>query len=458
MNTIIQISLCLCLFAFAGCVNVDKSVDKQMPKVQEAFYSSYVGAERALDGDFGEVRLVSSWDEAIEVIYANNLDVEKAMKRLEFSVRDRGQVYRRLLPELTFSARFFSIVSELDAVTSDDVFLFANSLVSLPDPLSFWRTHAQTGFELFRSTIDAEMLLRQMHASVYQLYVEWQLIQRDELNLERNRRILALLQSDPDNFGYQERVLQMEYSMVTEESSLIKRKSQFQQDAGSLFGISDVVWSFADSFSLPSLDYASNPPVIKPELSDDFGKLESLAAASSLAAIELAEIGLVLREIPTPRFNINAPTLYRVRGGEGTSGNLDFTGVSASLYYTTDFRGTRKLSRDRSNFSLEMQKKGLIETLRSTASELAFSLDALSELAIQRDRLVRSLERIELAISSIRAGSSASATLLIKQSEIEDSLQQVNFEISSIETALWVSDDSHPEWETPRARISQLAN
>jgi hypothetical protein len=433
LKSITNIFVAGAFLTLASCTSVPERMEEKMPQVRKEWESAF-----SLAREGREVLEIHSWEQAEELFLSSNIDLKEAVDDAVFAERSVSQVYRRLLPEITLLGSLNKAVVDLDGLSFDDVFLVANGFISLPNPIEVRAQSLSAQLHELRSDIGGQLLVRELFASLYRLHRKQLSIDEDQGRLDALKALSeALKEASPSkasDIALEARKLQIEIRLA---------QNELQEEMGEFFGDGKYRYRFTDTFSPPELTYAGEERTI--DALEEFGKLYAVEAAAQLVGMDLQALGIKLKDWPTLRAFTTFPSLYSVQSGDERAGDWESTRIGASISWSTDFRGERKLRKDQVLARHVLQRDRIEQAVQSEAIRLINIQREALEIHEEREKVKRQLSSLsEFVDSEVKR---VRRRAMEETNNLNSALTALDDRITEINLLFWTLDDS--QWEKP---------
>ncbi len=302
---------CVMLTALAVCGLCGCSVEQSLAEVTADVQTSF---SQAKEWEQLPVRTIS-WQQALYMIYNNNIDLQKLNASIARCERDGMSIYTDMIPGVSYYGYFTKTLSELTgSYRTDDLSSNVNVTFSLPTitniPYRVYASRANT----FAAIKSRDLRERELTSRLYS-----EVRKRD---VELRRR--ALEDARPN--------AKPESSRMLSENARRLNDSQYWKTIADLLGDYTARWQILPE-SMPRVNWDTYLP--------RFDKLDDLSAcrfAIRLEQAHLAQYGIALQYLPTINAHLYSPSLFSSSGGtyQGTFLGGDDTRLNLNLSYTID--------------------------------------------------------------------------------------------------------------------------
>ncbi len=325
---------------------------------------------------------------------------------------------RNFIPELNLNLISSPTLEEASGGDFTSTYFQIGGLLDLPTPWRYKAQSFQAQLQYALAQTKLEILRREQYVALYRLFRNAQLTSRKEKEHEAFNKISRTSQSE----AYHSQ-------MIALRDSITKEWHEIGDNLAELINDQTHRWLPDGQAKLPTFDYADHPPSIDGE--DGFAALQLTHTALQLVAVEASRQGLLLSSWPRFSVLISAPPIYQSTSGNSSFLSLEDLRISPFVAYSTDFRGRRKMAREQNARRSAITLQQLDLAMQTTLLRLRDTADLLTQLAQQRDRLVKAYR--------------GSSTLTIPQ-DIQSKLDELDSQIEELNLTFWIFDTSrwHP--------------
>lgn len=418
--------LCLCA-VLSGCVasRVDKRLGERFDEV-----AAIQEARRADLGHAPQVQL--SWQQAVGLAAAGNLDIRSSNSALEEHIASRK---RLLLDELapTISA-YTGVSSGLDSlanISNGDVSARVIGGFRIPNPFSVYARGYGMAVQQYQLTQVRELTYRQTLSSLYSSFMQEQNIAEQRKTLAQDRKDLLRLPT-PD---------QATRSLDLERRERLLESQQQQQR----LSLNRLLNSPGANYrprpeTLPDISYSNRLDKLTP--AHGFGLLAlRLAAAESEAAI-LMLWQVKLQRLPNISLNVSSPTLWDLDSNRPTEvENLQLFGGASRGY---EFSGTEARRLRNTEDRVRRSREALILRFESEQGTLLRAIDLHRESQQIEQRARQHLARLDANPPKI--GAEALLRYAQELRQTRNLITMTRAQRRAIDLQFWIWDDS--AWRT----------
>jgi hypothetical protein len=398
---------------FAGCRTASEEIAAQ----RRALTARWADLARQP----ARTTLAVDWPEAVRRLEHGNFKLRKARDGVLAATEAVRQLPRRYIPELTLNTFANPSFENLGNGDLGATYLFLGSLFDLPNPLRYHAVALQTQLRCLSVRLDAEILRRDLHAKLYQLFRQGARLNTADRQLAALRELNGTAANHPFD-------AQISGLAATQREGWQK----LEAGLGDLFGDYTHRWHPAANARLPDIDYAAHPPALDGR--DGFGALQITQAALQLVVLEAQRQGLLAAEWPQVSVLLSAPPIYQRSSGRESYLSADDLRLSAFAAYATDFRGNRALARKQAARRARITRQELDAAMQSTVGRLR---DALRLAATLHDQL----QQLQNARRELEPTGALAAT-----TAWDDRIALLQDQLDALNLSFWVLDD--PRWKT----------
>ncbi len=339
--------LVLCAFACLASCSLEERLTATGESVQREFDSIKSWEELPL-------RKIS-WQQALAMIDANNVDVRRARTSIASAERNARSVYTDLIPGASYYTYFNQTIDDwAEGISGDKAYTNLNITFSVPTLTQIpYRVYAAQA-TLYAAEKSLEGKNRECAVRLYKA------IRQQEVN-QRMQRL-----TDQTTFNLKK--------TAEESSKEVERDASFWQDMASVLGNREARW-YVDPSTMPRVKWEDYKEKIK--------RLDPLILCQFAMKIEearLRQFSVALTYLPTINTNLSSPSLFTSSGGtySGTFLDSSDTYLNLNISYSLDTK-----------LSTWNTYKTNQENYELTCLEVA---DSLAERRVKLKTLLRSVE------------------------------------------------------------------
>lgn len=377
------------------------------------------------------------WDEAVERMMAQNLDIQRSYNGILDAREATQRVFLDLVPPVNLSARLSRQLTDLGNLSSDDLDFSVFSTVNVPGVLRLRVNHYAALLQEIRATWAFELERRERTAQLYALFIR-------QRNLEQRARTLELsglsLKNQPLKSIDPANPRPAELERRNRLWALDREREQLGLDVARLLGDYSALW-IPEPDSLPTL----YPDQQLPDIQD----LEQIAVlwrqlrAAELEGARMTELGAQLNYWPDLRMTVSSPPLFQSQGGQTFDWDKDAVtfSLSSSLSIDTQMRNAFRLRQIRRGNAL------ILESLGQESAEIIRRLkEGLATWQFNQDELLLTETRHRLLLKSLATGSLDTANDRLESLlRVEEQLTRLRSEQAELEALFWRLDEA--QWQ-----------
>lgn len=429
----------MCFFLFCGCSSLDKSLIKQN-KAVEAFYES------ALDSQTSITEREVDWDEAMRLVFSNNLELKRARSSIENAHEQRAQIYWDLVPSLYASTSLRKSIGELGKINTDDLNFSLFSSVNIPGIVNLRSRYYAASLAIVRAEIARELKCREKVIQLRELFLRYAIFEQQKRASRYNQ---MLQKTRRQNFAALIDVTPALIDAEQEEYRLKALAEQIQEDIARMLGDYSHTWVL-DYTTQPELDYVANP--LNLEATDQYGILLRSDLAANLEALRLTEVSALLSFFPDLSGGLSAPPLYTVSNGQSESFSAEKIRARLSSGLSLDTRRKKAKRLDNVRERIRLQHEEIKVRIQG---EIRRALLAQQELAmLDRDlHLVDLRIKVNERVRTLGSGSEGIHDALEKNQSLSAQAATLRLRKAAIEGVFWLLDD---DWWINNDEINDL--
>lgn len=361
-------AMCCAVFALSSCsyLKSPKSKVAENREVVSADYQKEI--RRQLSPDVkGELKL--TWGQALEQMYMSNPTLLNADFKSEDALAEKKRVFTDFIPGLTIGASdSFQVGNIEDAFKNINYRVYSylplGQLVKLPKNIY------KQKLLFIGSELQAEHTMRQEVIALYRLFQKQYLLdlegQAVQLENELSRGLVGLEDAD---------AVKLREDAVKSYKDWQDKQEEWRVQVGDFF-MNDYEQIKLLRGNLPGITY--DPKTLDFSDTDRWGMLQLNLLALEKIAEDAKLLQTYLRYLPTPNFNVTAPSLYNETTGFGFE--TDDIRLGPSLNWRLDTRGaiSRQLNRIKREKPLQDWRKD--KRRREEVKKLLDGKDALTEV------------------------------------------------------------------------------
>lgn len=359
MNRRLILPATLALALCCGC-SLQQRIDKAMGKIEEAYATSQTWEELPLR--------TLSWQQALQMIEEQNLELRQQKDRVRESERDELSVYTQMIPGVTYYSYFTSSLRDLtNQVNSNQLASTVNINFSIPTltqiPYRVYASKATT----YAHMKAVEGKKRELTAALYKL------VRSKEL-----ADALQALESESDS--------DKEDSQANAKSISAPGENKWGEIA-KLLGNAQARWVI-----LPE----SMPHVTLEKYAHRLDKLDPLVVCQFALRLEQARMiqyGIALQYLPTIDTSLYSPSLFSSSGGTYSGTFLDSkdTKLNLNINYSldTDMELWNRFMRSKERY--EQTKQEIAGQLKDYRNKLRTMRQSYSEYSLWRSVMQKRL-------------------------------------------------------------------
>jgi hypothetical protein len=377
------------------------------------------------------------WDEAVERMMAQNLDIQRSYNGILDAREATQRVFLDLVPPVNLSARLSRQLTDLGNLSSDDLDFSVFSTVNVPGVIRLRVNHYAALLQEIRATWAFELERRERTAQLYALFIR-------QRNLEQRARTLELsglsLKNQPLKSIDPANPRPAELERRNRLWALDREREQLGLDVARLLGDYSALW-IPEPESLPTLYPNQQLP--------DIHELEQIAVlwrqlrAAELEGARMTELGAQLNYWPDLRMTISSPPLFQSQGGQTFDWDKDAVNfsLSSSLSIDTQMRNAFRLRQIRRGNAL------ILKSLEQESAEIIRRLkEGLATWQFNQDELLLTETRHRLLLKSLATGSLDTANDRLESLlRVEEQLTRLRSEQAELEALFWRLDEA--QWQ-----------
>ena len=379
---------------------------------------------------------VLDWPAAVAVMHEKNLKLRQARTDVTNAQESVRQVFKDLIPSLNLRAGVTKRLTDISAISPDDVTLSADSFFNVPGVVNLYsRFYAARLLEM-RTRVVHELTEREQMIELYRLFFSAVELHDQRSRLERQRATAqAMEQADP----FTGRLMQTE--VQTLDLALARDVKGLQDRLSEILGSRDYRWVLATN-GLPDLRYQENPLPLGD--TNRVAQMQMRLLAIELEAARAQLLGMKLRYWPELNIFVSGPPIYSRRGGTERFWDAEDVQASADLFWTIDTRGNLSRSIRQTKRQQDLQKERYRQESLTLMNRLIFTQQLIDSVKAQLDQVENQLA-ILLAVPPAQ---NYAALEKYSQDYRNLTLQQIQLrrELSELNALFWFVDEM--AWNT----------
>lgn len=412
------------LFLLMGCATPQQRVAREIPGLR-AHWQADVAHQAALP----ERRL--SWQEAIELLRANNPKLRSVRVDLTNSTELARQVYRDLIPQINLRSGVTKSLKNLPATSVDDVTFNADSFFNVPGIVNFNARLFSGRLSVERAKTTEKLAEREQTIELYKLFIEAREMAEQAAELKTERLLSeAVLKSDV--ISGQLLLKEVE----NQELSLTKSTESLQSRIGDALGDKQWRWVLSTN-GLPEFDYAAQPLPLQD--TNRVAQLQMKLVALEIVRAWAEQRGIKLQYWPEVTIFVSGPSVLQVANGRTQFWSSSDMVGSAQGFWALDTRGYVSQQLRITKREQELQKAQLRQDELSLIDRL---LDAqhmegsLHSQATQLEQLLSALQTVppDSDVTSILQRAETNRSLHFQRARLRRDLAELN-------TVFWFVDE-----------------
>lgn len=374
---------------------------------------------------------VLDWPAAVEVMHANNLKLRQTRTDLTNAQEAVRQVFKDLIPSLNLRAGVTKRLTDISAISPDDVTLSADSFFNVPGVVSLYsRFYAARLLEM-RTRVVRELTEREQVIELYRTFFNAVELHDQRARLERQRATAhAMEQVDP----FTGRLMQTELQSL--DLALARDVKGLQDRLSEILGSREYRWVLATN-GLPELRYQENPLPLTD--TNRVAQMQMRLLAIELEAARAQLLGMKLRYWPELNIFVSGPPIYSRRAGTDRFWDSEDVQASADLFWTIDTRGNLGRSIRQTRRQQDLQKERYRQESLTLMNRLIFTQQLIDSVEAQLGQ-VESQLAILLAVPPAQ---NYAALEKYSQDYRNLTLQQIQLrrELSDLNALFWFVDE-----------------
>lgn len=367
----------------AGCKGPAHKIDTEATRLTHVWVAS---AESSSSMETETL----SWEEAQELLRAENPSIKRAVEENFRARRAITQVYKNLLPTVRLHATVNKRIQELDQISFDDIRWDLNLYSFLSGLVTLHRDVYATELTYIRSSLLLELTSREKVVELHRLFAAAGQIEAARQRLAENERVLRSLPSIRGSLESPQATLQ------TMRDQLRIAEEKLDEDLLLLFANPNRRYRLSGE-SVPPLDYGDVAAVSGD--ASHVGVLRRRLFAVELVGAEARVRGAKLRYWPDISLYLSSGPLWATESGETIWWSTEDLRLFTSVYLPLDINGQiRNRVRD-SKVDLEFLKIEIALREAVLVSELEHKRRAL----LQSKRELAEIERKRTLIMQLVA-------------------------------------------------------
>lgn len=266
--------------------------------------------------DWEELPCLSlSWEQAIELLEQNNLELRRARHSVEEARIMRNKVYTEFIPLVDIGNFYNKALIQGDSNYPDSNYFNLNIIFNIPALTQLPVNHYTRSLALFKAEHDVELKRRELVAKLWQLFRQYDIEQRsrvcEDARLPANEPVPAEILKTRE---LQTKKQELELATLLNDYS-VRRKP--------------------NASSLPSPDWGAFK--MKAKRPDP---CTQISMALTLEVARLQKLGVAMRYLPDVNINFYSPSLFTSTGGTTSgfmSGEKDVR-LNLNIYMQLDTR------------------------------------------------------------------------------------------------------------------------
>lgn len=399
----------------SGCVQ--KALNEQLDlRKSEVVADTTRLRERLQQGGGSEL----SWNEAVQLMVARNLNLRRSRIQIEEAKERRDQQWKTFLPRPAIFANIQSSLAELGNITSDDLSASIIAPLSIPNPITERARAFENALSYLASRDSYELNYRRQVTFLYRIFSQYQ------SNLDE----LALIESNRQD---QAAVIDGALGSLQEELS---RRQTLQGLQSSLAQQLDLPGTYPvpRPETLPELDYSRKVHRFTP--GKNYAKLAVRLSAYQIESALLQEKGVKLRQLPFVNVSSSNPAIYDSRS-ETSPFAADQIFLFGGLTQSFDITNTPVEQIEDAKQNTEFVRANLRQRLDQEMRQWIQLKERYQDLAIKRRLAEERLARIKKRTGGGRVGQELESFRNTREDldQIDSAEEQLNLEV-------WIWDDS----------------
>lgn len=371
-----------------------------------------------------------SWNKAVDLALAQNLNYIQAQKGLEEAKKGRQKAFLRIAPRFFTYASVNRSIADIANISSDDINLSIASSVAIPNPISFYAELYSVALSELQTQWSLEIQRRQLIASVYRLYLQQEQLDRQisRLNTLKASIDKAELLSIANTFN----------TIETSTQQIESTREYLRLSANRIFNTPGAHWKL--SGSIPTVSYANklNSLDYRKGYANTGLKLQTIQLESIAAQIMSAKA----RRLPNLSLGLSTPQIYN----SSTDQSFDFDGERFRLFsgLSKSLSISDPLDRENlanSKYRASISRQRLLQQLETELSQLHSNKRRYRILLAQKSTAK------ELQSAANRNQTSTDPERLLssikQQQSTLESLDSINRQLLQIDLEFWIWDDNY---------------
>lgn len=367
---------------------------------------------------------IMRWREAERRLIEHNISIQRSRDRIEELERVAANQWREWLPRPTFYVSLQNSLRDLGDLSSDSISASLIAPLSIPNPLTVQARTYQNALQLVQARDSAELSRRRQVISLYRLFLEWQELEDQQLNDDREITGVRVEQAVENALRRRESVANLE-----------ERRNFIYQQFSNILDMPGVNVR-PNTASLPEINYESRLDSIRP--GHNHGVLATRLAAYEIQGSLLRRRGM--RLLRWPNFNVSAstPPFYDSRRPEATVfENAEQILLFGSLSQSFDLTGRQAADIRSAEDNVRYVRKSINQRLDADARQWQRLRQRYGDILI-RERMLRG--RLESARSRGNSGVPAADDLETVRN-INRELDQLKRAKRNLDMEIWLWDD-----------------
>jgi hypothetical protein len=424
-----------------GCGSLDTNLEKQ----EGAATTIY---DTAFETQQAREKRSISWEESLELMFANNLELKRSRISVENAYENRAQIYWNLVPSLRASTSLRKALGELGRISSEDVNFSLFSSVNVPGLVSLRSRHYATSLAIVRAEIAHELKCRDLVIRLRELFLRYAIFEQRERAAAYNR---MLREAEGQSLDTLTDVSPALIDAEQEEYRLRSAEDQLQESISRLLGDYTYLWKL-QAETVPELSYAANPLDLQD--TDAIGILLREDLAANLEAIRLSEISALISFFPDLSSGVSAPPLVSVSRGISREFRAEDIRVRMSSSLSLDTRGQKRRRLKDVRQRMELQHEEIKVRVQSEIRRAVLAQEELSLLE-QDIRLVDLRSRINMRSRNWEGSSQGLSAAIEKRQSLAEQAASLRLRKAQIENGFWLLDDAWWERDDNFKRLLQ---